>query len=57
MSSYTCCECGKEADDDIEVDGTGRTACSKECKQKLLGANLPEGKRQGWYCRTHGKAA
>ena len=53
-SNFTCCECGAKADPDIDVDGTGRTACSKACADLLQGKHLPPEKRQGWYCKTHG---
>lgn len=57
MSKFTCCECGQPADDEIEVDGTGRTACSKAHKDLLLGTHLPHEKRKGWYCRHHPRKA
>lgn len=50
---FTCCECGAKANLDIEVDGTGRVACSQEHADKLLGKHLPQEKRQGWYCKGH----
>ncbi len=53
----TCCHCGNKADESVEVDGTGRSACSDTCKDYLLGRLTPKGTKhpKGWYCNGHGK--